>query len=84
MHGNKHVLMIRYSGKIVNRLGLNKSKSGFGQVWVTYLKINFRLKPNGPQAGPGKILQFQPMQTSVHGEQRVVRGLILQGAQPCM
>jgi hypothetical protein len=34
-----------------------------GLRWDT-VKINFRLRPNAPWAGPGEILKFQPMQTS--------------------
>jgi hypothetical protein len=44
--------------------GWNKRKSGLGGEWVTYLKINFGLRPNAPWAGLGEILKFQPMQTS--------------------
>jgi hypothetical protein len=29
------------------------------------LKVNFGLGPSGVWAGPGKILKFQPMQTSI-------------------
>jgi hypothetical protein len=43
-------------------LGWNKRKSGLGGVQVTYLKVNW-VRPNGPWAGPGKIIKFQPVPT---------------------
>jgi hypothetical protein len=54
--------------QIVNRSGFIRAgmlrKSCLGGVWVTYLKINFGLGSNAPQARPGEILKFQPVQTS--------------------
>jgi hypothetical protein len=32
-------------------------------VRVKYLKVKFRLRPNGPRPCPGKILKFRPVQT---------------------
>jgi hypothetical protein len=45
--------------------GLELKKLGLGGALVSYLKINFRLGPNAPWAGPGKILQLRPVQTSI-------------------
>jgi hypothetical protein len=47
-------------------VGCNERKAGLDRVWVTYLKINFRLGPNAFWVGPGKILTFRPMQTFIH------------------
>jgi hypothetical protein len=37
-------------------------------VRVTYLKINFGLGPNAPRAGPGEILKFRPVKTSIFSD----------------
>jgi hypothetical protein len=58
--------MVRADCKQIGlRSGLNKRKSGFGAVGVTYMKINFGLGPNDPRAAAGEMIKLWPVQTCI-------------------